>query len=160
MDIYPPPHSVFYETLNDVTTTHFVRQYKQAHEATCEVDEIDAAQQNSMDDFAKWFIQWIAFAPARPTTTIRLLVIWHAHFLSLSCQQMLRRSMERRSFRCRIWFHIEEPTLQAAILSRCVVRNMPSYEHIPRVVGYLQDAIWTDPKGYETNHILSTKDRA
>jgi DNA polymerase III delta prime subunit len=40
---------------------------------------------------------------------------------------MLRRSMEKRSFKCRVWFHIEEPaSLQPAILSRCIVRKLAS----------------------------------
>ena len=35
--------------------------------------------------------------------------------------------MEKRSFKCRVWFHIEEPgTLQPAILSRCLVKRLPS----------------------------------
>jgi hypothetical protein len=71
--------------------------------------------------------------------------------LSLACQQMLRRSLEQRSFRCRVWFHIEEPTLQAAILSRCIVTRLPVSRHTPTIIGPpLELGLWTDPRAYET----------
>ena len=111
----------------------------------------DAAVMNSMEDFAKWFTQWMAFTPTRPSVRVRILLIWHAHFLSLSCQQMLRRSLEQRSFRCRVFFHIEEPILQAAILSRCIIKLLPSTQYIPVIRGPpLDTALWDDPRAYET----------
>ena len=106
---------------------------------------------NSMDDFAKWVSQWMSFTPSRPGIRCRILVVWHAHLLSLACQQMLRRSLEQRSFRCRVWFHIEEPTVQGALLSRCIVTRMPEYTRIPMISGPpLERTLWTDPRVYET----------
>lgn len=151
MDIFPPPHRVLYETLNDRTSRDFYSSYKSAHEHEADFEEVDAAEMNSMEDFAKWFSQWISFAPTRPSVRCRILIVWHAHFLSLACQQMLRRSLEQRSFRCRVWFHIEEPTLQPAILSRCIVSVLPEYTHVPVLVGPPLDMrLWKDPRIYET----------
>lgn len=158
MDTFPPPHRVLYEALNDRTTREFFTSYKAAHMHDADFEEVDAAQMNSMDDFAKWVAQWMSFVPTRPGVRCRILMVWHSHFLSLACQQMLRRSLEQRSFRCRVWFHIEEPTLQAAIVSRCIVRSMPVYSHTPSVVGTLPDIkIWTNPRVYETE-LASTKE--
>jgi hypothetical protein len=152
MDTVPPPHRILYEPLNDETTRAFVTSYTLAHAQEVEVDTIDAAVANSMDDFAKWVGQWMTFVPARAGTRCRLLVIWHAHFLSLACQQMLRRSLEQRSFRCRVWFHIEEPTLQAALLSRCIVTRMPGVTRTPRIIGPpLDRSMWEDPRALETD---------
>jgi len=151
MDTFPPPHRVLYEPLNDRSTIDVWTIYKAAHDHEADFEEVDAAQMNGMDDFAKWVAQWMSFAPTRANVRCRILMIWHAHFLSVSCQQMLRRSLEQRSFRCRVWFHIEEPTLQAAILSRCVVSTMPRYTHVPQIVGPALDLrLWTDPRALET----------
>lgn len=146
---FPPPHQILYECLNDRTTREFWSKYKITHEHECDFEEVDAAVMNSMDDFAKWFAQWMTFAPTRSGVRIRLLIVWHAHFLSLACQQMLRRSLEQRSFRCRVWFHIEEPTMQSAIVSRCIVKTMDNYSHSPTIVGSLDSQLWTDPRSYE-----------
>ena len=155
---FPPPHRVLYEALNDRETQTFYSSYKAAHEHEADFEEIDAAQMNSMDDFAKWFSQWMAFVPSRPGIRCRILIIWHAHFLSLACQQMLRRSLEQRSFRCRVWFHIEEPTLQAAIISRCIVSKMSCYVHHPIRVGPPLDMkLWENPRLYETELEISKK---
>jgi hypothetical protein len=151
MDTFPPPHRVLYEALNDRETLSVWTAYKLAHKHECDFEEVDAADMNSIDDFAKWFAQWTTFAPSRPGIRVRLLMIWHAHFLSLACQQMLRRSLEQRSFRCRVWFHIEEPVLQAAIVSRCIVKTMPAYLHVPVLVGPPLDiSLWEDPRKAET----------
>jgi hypothetical protein len=147
---FPPPHRVLYECLNDRTTQDMWNTYKKEWSHQADFEEIDAAQMNSMDDFAKWFAQWMSFVPTRLGIRVRVLMIWHAHFLSLACQQMLRRLLEQRSFRCRVWFHIEEPTLQSAILSRCIVTNMPEYHHTPNCVGPLNSELWKDPRAYET----------
>jgi len=147
---FPPPHMVLYEKLNDRETLAVWNAYKNTHEHECDFEEVDAAVMNSMDDFAKWFAQWTTFVPSRMGVRIRLLIVWHAHFLSLACQQMLRRSLEQRSFRCRVWFHIEEPTLQSAILSRCIAKTMPEYRHVPTIVGPPPDtSLWLDPRGVE-----------
>jgi hypothetical protein len=135
--------------LNDRETKTLWDAYKVKYADQCEFEEVDAAVSNSMDDFAKWFTQWIAFAPARRSVRIRVLLIWHAHFLSLACQQMLRRSLEQRSFRCRVWFHIEEPLLQSAIVSRCIVTTIPPYIGHPRVQGTLDPSLWNDPRKVE-----------
>jgi hypothetical protein len=142
--------------LNDRETTLVWNAYKTAHNHEADFEEVDAAVMNGMEDFAKWFNQWITFAPSRSGLRVRVLMVWHAHFLSLACQQMLRRSLEQRSFRCRIWFHIEEPTLQAAILSRCIVKALPVYRHVPHIVGPRLDvSLWKDPRLYETNLLAS-----
>ncbi len=148
---FPPPHKILYETLNDRETQSYWQTYKSKYATQCDFEEVDAAEMNGMDDFAKWFAQWVTFAPSRPGVRIRLLIVWHAHFLSLACQQMLRRSLEQRSFRCRVWFHIEEPTLQSAIVSRCIVSKMPAYTHLPTIVGpTFSIELWSDPRAAET----------
>lgn len=147
---FPPPHRVLHECLNDRTTQDIWNSYKQTWNHQADFEEVDAACMNSMDDFAKWFAQWMSFVPTRLGIRVRILMIWHAHFLSLACQQMLRRLLEQRSFRCRVWFHIEEPTLQSAILSRCIVSRVPEYRHAPVCIGQLQTEVWKDPRAYET----------
>ncbi len=148
---FPPPHRVLYERLNDRETQSYWTAYKQKYADQCDFEEVDAAVMNSMDDFAKWVVQWMSFAPSRAGIRYRILIVWHAHFLSLACQQMLRRSLEQRSFRCRVWFHIEEPLLQPAILSRCIVKVMPEYSHLPTIVGpKLDTALWDNPASLET----------
>ena len=152
MDSFPPPHRVLYEALNDRETRELWTRYKTLHAAHADFEEVDAAVLNGMDDFAKWFAQWVTFVPSRQSIRCRILIVWHAHFLSLACQQMLRRSLEQRSFRCRVWFHIEEPTLQAAILSRCIVAVMPRFVRIPEIVGDpLDTRLWDDPRALETD---------
>lgn len=156
MESFPPPHRVLYETLNDVETHSVWIAYKSAHQHEADFEEVDAAHMNGMEDFAKWFNQWITFVPSRQGVRVRVLMVWHAHFLSLACQQMLRRSLEQRSFRCRVWFHIEEPSLQAAIVSRCIVKTMPSFFHMPNIVGPPLDvSLWKNPRIYETNLLTS-----
>lgn len=146
---FPPPHRILYECLNDRETRTLWDAYKAKYADQCEFEEVDAAVSSSIDDFAKWFAQWIAFAPAHRSTRVRILLIWHAHFLSLACQQMLRRSLEQRSFRCRVWFHIEEALLQSAIVSRCIVTTLPQYVHRPQISGALDPALWDDPRMLE-----------
>lgn len=151
MDTFPPPHRVLYEPLNDREAQAVWKRYTTLHAAQADFEEVDAAVMNSMDDFARWFAQWMTFVPSRPGIRCRILMVWHAQFLSLACQQMLRRSLEQRSFRCRVWFHIEEPTLQAAILSRCIVTTLPRYVHLPEIVGPpLDTSLWDDPRKLET----------
>jgi len=152
METFPPPHRVLYEALNDRETQRVWDTYTSRYAEQAEFETVDAAVLNGMDDFAKWFAQWMAFAPSRPSVRCRILLVWHAHFLSLACQQMLRRSLEQRSFRCRVWFHIEEPTLQQAILSRCIVTVLPQSPHVPRLIGPPLDlSYWIDPRKVETD---------
>lgn len=149
---FPPPHRILYECLNDKETQSYWIAYKQKYADQCEFEEVDAAVMNGMEDFAKWVVQWMSFVPSRIGVRYRVLMVWHAHFLSLACQQMLRRSLEQRSYKCRIWFHIEEPVLQPAILSRCIVKVMPEYKHIPRIVGpRLDTSLWDNPRKAETD---------
>lgn len=129
---YPPPHYLLFEPLNDVETKKEWESYKLKHASTCEFSEIDAAEMNSVDTFAPWFENWITQTPLKQSTRMRVLLIFHAEFLTYSCQQMLRRSLEQRSFKSRVWFHVEDPTtVQPAIQSRCIVKRMPVYLHTP-----------------------------
>lgn len=135
MDIaYPPPHYLFFEPLNDIETIRMWKAYKQSH-SDCEYEEIDAAEMNSVDNFSPWFENWISQSPKSQSVRFRILLILHAEFLTYSCQQMLRRSLEQRSFKCRVWFHIEDPSLvQPAIMSRCVLKKLPLYMHRPTYI--------------------------
>ena len=130
---YPPPHYILFEPLNDVETQKAWISYKTEH-PDCEFAEIDAAEINSVDTFAPWFYNWITQVPIKNTNKIRILLVYHSEFLTFSCQQMIRRSLEERSFRCRVWFHVEDPsTLQQAIQSRCIVKRMPTYINSPTI---------------------------
>jgi hypothetical protein len=136
--------------MNDRLTAEHWSEYKNAHSHEAEFEEVDAAVMNSIDDFAPWLTQWMSFVPSQTHFRLRILLVWHAHFLSAACQQTLRRSLEQRSFRCRIWFHAEEPLLQPAIVSRCSVTTFPRYVHIPTVEGTLNTSYWDDPAAVET----------
>jgi DNA polymerase III delta prime subunit len=128
---YPPPHYLFFEPLNDVETINMWKSYKESH-VDCEFDQIDAAEVNSVDTFSPWFENWVNRVPNSQTTRFRILLILHSEFLTYSCQQMLRRSLEQRSFKCRVWFHIEDPsTIQPAIQSRCIIKRIPTIIHKP-----------------------------
>uniref|UniRef100_A0A6C0M2X5 Uncharacterized protein n=1 Tax=viral metagenome TaxID=1070528 RepID=A0A6C0M2X5_9ZZZZ len=151
---FPPPHRILFECLNDRNTRAYWQDVKTTYADRCDFEEIEATEHNSVEEFSAWLTQWLSFAPTQPHR-IRLLMIWHAHFLSAACQQMMRRSLETRSFKCRVWFHLEEPTLQHAIVSRCVVTRMPQYTHTPIVHGTLDTALWDDPVAYEV--ALSSK---
>lgn len=137
---FPPPHMVWYEPLNDRQMANVWTASKQAH-PEAEWSEIDASILNSIEGFSEWFEGWTTRSSQ---SRVRVLLVWHAHCLSSSCQQMLRRSMEKRSFKCRVWFHIEEPgTLQPAILSRCIAKRLPSVS--PRefkLIGTIPD-VWS-----------------
>lgn len=123
---FPPPHYVLCEPLNDRETLKTWERYKKDHSDVCEFDEVDAAIFCSVDTFAPWFDQWMSRVPAKASTRIRILMVWHSEFLTYACQQMLRRQLEQRSFRCRVWFHCEDPSpIQSAILSRCIAKRMP-----------------------------------
>ena len=131
---YPPPHYILFEPLNDVETQKVWNEYKTLHTSKCEFTEVDAAEINTVETFAHWFHNWISQVATRQEVRIRVLLVWHAEFLTFSCQQMLRRSLEERSFKCRVWFHIEDPTtLQPAIQSRCIVKRMPTYTRSPKI---------------------------
>jgi hypothetical protein len=127
--MFPPPHYFLFEPLHDVSTRAFWTEYQATYSSECEFDEIDAAAMYSVDTFTPWFDGWIA---RKTTRRMRVVLIWHADCLTFACQQMLRRQLEQRSFRCRVWFHVEDPTyLQPALQSRCVVKRMPTQIHCP-----------------------------
>jgi hypothetical protein len=149
LQLFPPPHRILFESLNDRSTRDAWNVYKDANKHRCEFEEVDAAKINSIDDFAPWMSQWMTFVPSQAHVRIRVLMVWHAHFLTAACQQMLRRSLEQRSFRCRIWFHIEEATMQPAIVSRCISTIMPAFKHVPQIHGDLDDSLWKDPHACE-----------
>jgi len=128
---FPPPHYVLFEPLNDRETIRLWQEYKESH-PNCEYEEVDASVLFSVETFAPWFDMWIARIP-KNHARLRILMIWHSEFLTFACQQMLRRQLEQRSFKNRVWFHIEDPTsLQQAILSRCITKRMPIFIHQPK----------------------------
>lgn len=153
LQLFPPPHRILFESLNDRSTRDAWNVYKDANKHRCEFEEVDAAKINSIDDFAPWMSQWMTFVPSQAHVRIRVLMVWHAHFLTAACQQMLRRSLELRSFRCRIWFHIEEAIMQPAIVSRCICTIMPAFNHVPQIHGDLDDSLWRDPHACEKGMI-------
>jgi DNA polymerase III delta prime subunit len=134
MLLFPPPHYFLFEPLNDRETINIWNEYRKTHCFECEFSEVDAAELNSVDTFAPWFDNWISQVAAKQSTRFRILLIFHAEFLTYSCQQMLRRSLEQRSFKCRVWFHVEDPTnIQSAIMSRCITKRIPTYIHSPTI---------------------------
>ena len=131
---YPPPHYIVFEPLNDTETQKVWKEYTKKYEKECEFAEIDAAEINDVEMFAPWFYNWISQIADKQEKRMRILLIWHAEFLTFSCQQMIRRSLEERSFKCRVWFHVEDPTsIQGAIQSRCIVKRMPTYINTPNI---------------------------
>jgi len=131
---YPPPHYILFEPLNDTETQKIWKEYTKKYEKECEFAEIDAAEINDVEMFAPWFYNWISQIADKQEKRMRILIIWHAEFLTFSCQQMIRRSLEERSFKCRVWFHVEDPTtIQGAIQSRCIVKRMPTYINTPNI---------------------------
>lgn len=131
---YPPPHYILFEPLNDIETQKAWNDYKILHAKECEFAEIDAAEMNTVETFSPWFYNWISQVAARQEMRMRVLIVYHSEFLTFSCQQMIRRSLEERSFKCRVWFHVEDPTtLQPAIQSRCIVKRMQTYINTPTI---------------------------
>lgn len=128
---YPPPHYVLFEPLNDQETFKAWSEYKELH-PDLEYEEVDASILFSVETFAPWFDMWISRVP-KNYAKLRILLIWHSEFLTFACQQMLRRQLEQRSFKNRVWFHIEDPTsLQQAIISRCITKRIPTFIHQPK----------------------------
>jgi hypothetical protein len=128
---FPPPHYVLFEPLNDKETLRMWNAYKEEH-PECEYEEVDASILYSVETFAPWFDMWISRI-SRNHARLRILIIWHSEFLTFACQQMLRRQLEERSFKNRVWFHIEDPTsLQPAIISRCITKRIPVFIHHPK----------------------------
>lgn len=128
---FPPPHMLFYEPLDDRAITNEWEQYKKKN---TEIDfhEIDAALHYSVEEFGKLFELWVT---SKSSKRIKLLMVWHAHFLSLACQQALRRLLETKSFRSRVWFHVEYMNnVQSAIVSRCIVKQIQEVPTSPEII--------------------------
>lgn len=132
IDVCPPPHMVWHEPLDDKSCRHMWNTYTQTFKDDAEFTEIDAAEVCSVDDFSKRFEVWVT---SKSSKRIKLLMVWHAHFLSLACQQTLRRWLETKSYRCRVWFHVEMlNNVQSAILSRCILKFIAGPQHtIPTI---------------------------
>lgn len=135
MDLmFPPPHYFLFEPLNNSETKKLWSLYKEKYADQCEFSEVDATETNSAETFSPWFDNWISKVPEKKHTKVRVLLIWNSEFLTYSCQQMLRRSLEQRSFKCRVWFHAEDTTtMQPAIYSRCIVKRIPTFIHTPLI---------------------------
>ena len=129
--LFPPPHYVLFEPLNDSETLQIWDAYKSKNKDSCEFEVVDAATIYSVESFIPWFEGWMT---RKSSARLRVLLVLHSEFLTFSCQQVLRRSLEQRSFKCRVWFHVEDPTqIQPAILSRCVVKRIPTHIHTPNI---------------------------
>ena len=127
MELCPPPHMLWHEPLDDKNTRKLWSEYLAKFGDVIEPTEIDAAEVCSVEEFSKCFEIW---ATAKSTKRIKVLMVWHAHFLSLACQQTLRRWLETKSYRCRVWFHVEMlNNVQSAIVSRCILKFVPGIEH-------------------------------
>lgn len=97
-------------------------EYQKTYADQMDSFEIDAAEVCSVEEFGALFENWVT---AKSAKRIKLLMVWHAHFLSLACQQSLRRWMETKSYRARVWFHVEYVNnIQSAIQSRCIVKHI------------------------------------
>ena len=122
VDACPPPQMLFHEPLNDCEMIRLWNEYRTHYSADIETCEIDAAAVCSVEEFGKLFEIWVT---SKSSKRIKLLMVWHAHFLSLACQQSLRRWLETKSYRARVWFHVESMNnVQMAIQSRCILRRI------------------------------------
>ena len=131
MELFQPPHVLWFEPLEERQTKQIGMDYCRAH-PDLEPHEIDAADVYSVDEFSQQFETWVT---TKSSKRIRVLMVWHAHFLSLACQQVLRRWMEIKSYRSRVWFHVELlNAVQQAIVSRCLVRRVTPSDHVIPVV--------------------------
>ena len=119
---FPPPHMLFHEPMDDREMIRVWKEYTVKHAADLDTIEIDAAEVCSVDEFGRLFEIWVT---SKSSKRIKLLMVWHAHFLSLACQQSLRRWLETKSYRARVWFHAEYVNnIQSAIQSRCILRTI------------------------------------
>jgi DNA polymerase III delta prime subunit len=132
MDIpNPPPHMLFFEPLDDRKMIQIWNKYRET-EKDIEFHEIDAAVYFSVEEFGKMFELWVT---SKSMKRVKLLMVWHAHFLSLACQQSLRRLLETKSFKTRVWFHVEYMNnIQNAIISRCIVKQIREEPTNPEII--------------------------
>ena len=121
---FPPPHMLFHEPMEDREMIREWKEYTAKYAADLDTCEIDAADVCSVEEFGRIFEIWVT---SKSSKRIKLLMVWHAHFLSLACQQALRRWLETKSYRARVWFHAEYVNnIQSAIQSRCILRKLES----------------------------------
>jgi len=121
---FPPPHMLFHEPMEDREMIRTWKEYTATHAADLDTCEIDGADVCSVEEFGRIFEIWVT---SKSSKRIKLLMVWHAHFLSLACQQALRRWLETKSYRARVWFHAEYVNnIQSAIQSRCILRKLES----------------------------------
>ena len=138
---FPPPHMLFHEPMDDREMIRVWNEYRTTHAADLETFEIDAATVCSVDEFGKLFEIWVT---SKSSKRIKLLMVWHAHFLSLACQQSLRRWLETKSYRSRVWFHVEYVNnVQTAIQSRCISRELKTVPHVvvPEHIGETREVV-------------------
>lgn len=138
---FPPPHMLFHEPMDDREMIRVWNEYRTTHAVDLETFEIDAATVCSVDEFGKLFEIWVT---SKSSKRIKLLMVWHAHFLSLACQQSLRRWLETKSYRSRVWFHVEYVNnVQTAIQSRCISRELKTVPHVvvPEHIGETQEVV-------------------
>lgn len=113
---------LFHEPMEDREMIRVWNNYQKTYAEQMDTFEIDAAEVCSVEEFGSLFENWVT---AKSAKRIKLLMVWHAHFLSLACQQSLRRWMETKSYRARVWFHVEYVNnIQSAIQSRCIVKHI------------------------------------
>jgi len=113
---------LFHEPMDDREMIRVWKDYTMRNAEELDAYEIDAAEVCSVDEFGRLFEIWVT---SKSSKRIKLLMVWHAHFLSLACQQALRRWLETKSYRARVWFHSEYVNnIQSAIQSRCILRNI------------------------------------
>jgi len=113
---------LFHEPMEDREMIRVWSEYQKTYGDQMDSFEIDAAEVCSVEEFGALFENWVT---AKSAKRIKLLMVWHAHFLSLACQQSLRRWMETKSYRARVWFHVEYVNnIQSAIQSRCIVKHI------------------------------------
>jgi DNA polymerase III delta prime subunit len=132
---------LFHEPMDDREMIRVWNEYRTTHAADLETFEIDAATVCSVDEFGKLFEIWVT---SKSSKRIKLLMVWHAHFLSLACQQSLRRWLETKSYRSRVWFHVEYVNnVQTAIQSRCISRELKTVPHVvvPEHIGETQEVV-------------------
>jgi len=125
---FPPPHMLFHEPLDDREMIRVWKEYTEKYQDMLDIHEIDAASVCSVDEFGRLFEIWVT---SKSSKRIKLLMVWHAHFLSLACQQSLRRWLETKSYRSRVWFHVEYMNnVQTAIQSRCISREIKAAPYV------------------------------
>ena len=124
---FPPPHMLFHEPMDDREMIRVWKDYTTRYSSDLDIFEIDAADICSVEEFGRLFEIWVT---SKSSKRVKLLLVWHSHFLSLACQQSLRRWLETKSYRARVWFHAEYVNnIQSAIQSRCILRHICSYSH-------------------------------